>query len=268
MENKKEELTQMENKKEELTQMENNHENHRIFNNVLIEKENNYNFSLLCSTPPDFSPVRLPGYRFIYESEKIEKPTTTREIWKASESFLKECIEKYNDSDLIEKYTNHRIKGYKTILATYQLAISREEKDEDKPPKEKVLYSSIYKIEGEEKTKIEEKKYIKSIETIEPNFRLFLVPTVYAFRERAHNPRESIDEEKKNIFRLSKCCICKKKPPNVLFLRCFHRVVCSDCDESEKFKNCPICKNNLHGTRNEIFFKGTKKLYYTTSVIY
>ena len=220
------------------------------------EKDLKYSWSLVFSCPPHFSPVRLPGEKFIYQSEKIENPTTTREIWKSSESFLKEIVEKYN---------NHQIPGEKTILATYTLSISWKEEPTTKPTKEKNIYSSIWKIEGEKKTKIEEKKNHRATETIEPNFYIFLVPTVYIFRERAHNPGENIDEEKKNILRLSKCCICKKKPPNVLFCRCFHRVVCSDCDESEKFRYCPICKNNLQGTRKETYFK--KKSYYTSPAI-
>ena len=220
------------------------------------KKDIQYSFNLVFTGPPYFSPVRLPGYKFIYRTEKIENPTATREIWKASQSFLKETIEKYN---------SYQIEGEKIAVATYRLAISREEKDEDKTPKEKVLYSSIYKIEGEKKNKIEEKKYIRASETIEPNFYIFLVPTVYIFRERAHNPKENIDEEKKNILKLSKCCICKKKPPNVLFVRCFHRVICSDCDETEKPTYCLLCKNNLQGTRKETFFK--KNVGYTSPTI-
>ena len=220
------------------------------------KKDIQYSFNLVFTDSPHFSPVRLPGYKFIYRTEKIENPTTAREIWKSSQSFLKEKIAEYN---------NYEKEGKKPILVTYQLAIFREEKDEDKPPKEKVLYSSIYKIEGEEKNKIEEKKKYQASETIEANFYIYIVPTVYFFRERKHNPREDIDEEKKNIFRLSKCCICKKKPPNVLFVRCFHRVVCSDCDESEKPIYCPICKNCLHGTRKETFLR--KKVFYTSPIV-
>ena len=217
------------------------------------KKDIQYSFNLVFVDSPTTSPVRLPGEKFIYRTEKIENPTTAREIWKSSQSFLKEIVEKYN---------NHQTPGEKTILATYTLSISWKEEPTTKPTKEKNIYSSIWKIEGERKTKIEEKKKYRASETIEPNFYIFLVPTVYIFRERAHNPGEDIDEEKKNIFRLSKCCICKKKPPNVLFCRCFHRVACSDCDESEKFLYCPICKNNLQGTRKETYFK---KNFYSTS---
>ena len=219
------------------------------------EKDLKYSWGLVLTTPPYFSPVRLPGLSFIYRTEKIEKPTTAGEIWKSSKSFLKETTAKYN---------THDIEGENPILTTYKILVSWKEEPNSKPTKEKILYSSIWKIEGERKNKIEEKKKFRASETIEPNFYIFLVPTVYIFRERKHTPGENIEEEKKNIFKLSRCCICKKKAPNVLFCRCFHRVVCDSCDLSEKIRYCPICKNNLQGTRKETYFK---KNYYSTSPI-
>ena len=155
------------------------------------KKDIQYSFNLVFVDSPTTSPVRLPGEKFIYRTEKIENPTTAREIWKSSQSFLKEIVEKYN---------NHQTPGEKTILATYTLSISWKEEPTTKPTKEKNIYSSIWKIEGERKTKIEEKKKYRASETIEPNFYIFLVPTVYIFRERAHNPGEDIDEEKKKYF--------------------------------------------------------------------
>ena len=211
------------------------------------EDKKNYSWDLVFWCPPYFSPVRLPGYRWIYRTEKIENPATASEIWRASNSFLKETIEKYN---------NHQTPGEKTILATFELSICWKEEPNEKPTKEKKLYSSIWKIEGVEKIKIEEKKNFKPSETIEPNFYLVLVPTVYIFRERKHNPGEDIEEERKNIFYLSKCCICRKNRPNALYRRCWHRVTCNDCNDSEKILYCPICKNNLQGTIKEIWLRG------------
>ena len=220
------------------------------------EKDLKYSWSLVFSCPPYFSPVRLPGEKFIYRTEKIENPTTAREIWKSSESFLKEIVEKYN---------NHQTPGEKTILATYTLSISWKEEPNTKPTKEKNIYSSIWKIEENRKIKIEEKKKYRASETIEPNFYIFLVPTVYIFRERAHNPEENEHEEKKNILKLSKCCICLKNRPNILFRRCWHRVICEECDKSTDCKFCPLCKNSLVGTRKHIFIRG--KYYYTTATV-
>ena len=216
-----------------------------------MESKKDYSFNLVFSCPPYFSPVRLPGYRWVYRTEKIQTPTTTKEIWKSSQSFLKETIEKHN---------NHQIPGEKTILATYKLYIRHGEEKE-----EKYLYESIYKIGENRKIQVEEKKKYTPSQTIQPNFYIFLVATVYIFRERQHNPNENEDEEKKNILKISKCSICRKNRPNVLFRRCWHRVVCEECDQSTNCKFCPLCKNSLVGTRKEIFFRG--KFSYTTATV-
>ena len=109
-----------------------------------------YSYSLVFTQQPYFSPVRSPGYRFIYRTEKIQNPTTTREIFKSSKSFLKEKIAEYN---------NYEKEGEKPIITTYKLYI-RQDVEEGQI---KDLYETIYKIEdGGKKYKIEEKKKIST----------------------------------------------------------------------------------------------------------
>ena len=216
------------------------------------EKVLKYSWNSPFSCPPYFSSVRLPGIAFIYRTEKIQNPTTTGEIAKSTQSFLKETIEKYN---------SYQIPGEKTILTTYRLYIRHGEEEKE----EKDLYESIYKIGEWQKIQIEEKKKYRPSQTIAPNFYIFLVATVYIFRERQHNPNENEDKEKKNILKISKCLICQKNRVNVLFKRCFHMVVCEDCDQSTNCNFCPLCKNSLAGTRKEIFFRG--KVYYTSAAV-
>ena len=129
-----------------------------------MENENKI-FKLVFSCPPYFSPVRLPGFRFIYRTEKIQTPTTTKEIWKSSQSFLKETIEKHN---------SHQIPGEKTILTTYKLYIRHgEEKEEIQQPEEKYLYESIYKIGESRKIQVEEKKKISTFPNNPTKFLYF-----------------------------------------------------------------------------------------------
>ena len=238
-----------------------------------MENKEDLKFNLIFNSSPNFSPVRLPGFCFLYQSEKIEKPTTTSEIWKASKSFLKETIEKYNSYQIPEEtkqkteeyhnnqnleYPNQQPQPSELIATTYRIrAMGEGEQREGNGylHDEKGLYYCMYQIEGERKNKIEEKKRFQPTETIEPNFYIYILATVYVFQERAKHPGEDIEEEKKNILKLSKCCICRKNPPNVLFIRCFHRVVCSECDKPQKILYCPLCRNNLNGTRKETYFK-------------
>ena len=180
-----------------------------------MENKEDLKFNLVFTSSPNFSPVRLPGYCFLYRSEKIEKPTTTSEIWKASKSFLKKTIEKYNNYKLPEEtkqkteefqnnqtpeYPNQQPQPYETIATTYRIRAMGEEEEREGNQylhDEKGLYYSMYQIEGERKNKIEEKKRFQPTETIEQNFYIHILATVYLFRERAHNPGEDIEKEKK-----------------------------------------------------------------------
>ena len=51
-------------------------------------------FKLVFSCPPYFSPVLLPGLKFFYRTEKIAGSTTPNEIFKRSQMYLKQTIEK------------------------------------------------------------------------------------------------------------------------------------------------------------------------------
>ena len=137
-------------------------------------------FKLVFSCPPYNSPIKLPGLKFIYRTEEIAGPTTTEEIFNLSQMYLKQKIEEYN---------RYQIEGERTIITTYRLYIAWEvEKDGLEELEEKDLYHITYNVEEEEKNIIEEKKYYLPPETIERNFFIFMVPTVYIFRERQPDP--------------------------------------------------------------------------------
>ena len=139
-------------------------------------------FKLVFSCPPYNSPIKLPGLKFIYRTEEIAGSTTTEEIFNLSQMYLKQTIEKYN---------RYQIEGERTIITTYRLYIAWEvEKDGLEELEEKDLYHITYNVEEEEKNIIEEKKYYLPPETIERNFFIFMVPTVYIFRERQPDPDE------------------------------------------------------------------------------
>ena len=216
------------------------------------KKNFKYSYSLVFTQQPYFSPVRSPGYRFIYRTEKIQNPTTTREIFKSSKSFLKEKIAEYN---------NYEKEGEKPIITTYKLYI-RQDVEEGEKQQIKDLYETIYKIEDGVKIQIEEKKKYLHLGNIQPNFYIYIEPTVYFFRERKYNPKENEDED---ILKIGKCVRCRKNPTNVLFKRCYHRVVCESCDNSNNYLYCPLCKNSLKGTRKMVFFRGNAS--YTTETV-
>ena len=195
-------------------------------------------FKLVFSCPPYNSPIKLPGIKFIYRTEEIASSTTTKEIFNLSQMYLKQTIEKYN---------RYQIEGERSIKTTYRLYIAWEvEKDGLKELEEKDLYHITYNVEEEEKYIIEEKKYYLPPETIERNFFIFMVPTVYIFREGQTNPDE-VEEEyhiKKSI-KSTECVICLQNRPNVLYIKCRHIVACDSCDLSGKLLECPICRTKI-----------------------
>ena len=202
-------------------------------------------FKLVFSCPPYNSPIKLPGIKFIYRTEEITSSTTTEEIFNLSQMYLKQTIEKYN---------RYQIGRERSIKTTYRLYIAWEvEKDGLKELQEKDLYDVIYNVEEEEKYIIEEKKYYLPPETIERNFFIFMVPTVYIFREGQPDPDE-VEEEyhiKKSI-KSSECVICLQNRPNVLYIKCRHIVACDSCDLSGKLLECPICRTKIKDQRMEI----------------
>ena len=201
-------------------------------------------FKLVFSCPPYFSPVKLPGIKFIYRTEEIASSTTTEEIFNLSQVYLKQTIEKYN---------NYRIEEERVVKTTYRLYIAWEvEKDGLKELEEKDLYNVIYNVEEEEKYIIEEKKYYLLPETIERIFFIFMVPTVYIFREGQPDPDEvETVEEYKTIqtIKLPECVICYHNPPNILYYNCLHITVCNSCDQSGKLLKCPLCRTKIKDQR-------------------
>ena len=202
-------------------------------------------FKLVFSCPPYNSPIKLPGIKFIYRTEEITISTTTEEIFNLSQMYLKQTIEKYN---------RYQIEGERSIKTTYRLYIAWEvEQDGLKKLEEKDLYHITYNVEEEEKYIIEEKKYYFPPETIERNFFIFMVPTVYIFREGQTDPDE-VEEEyhlKKSI-KTTECVICLQNRPNVLYIKCRHIVACDSCDLSGKLLECPICRTKIKDQRMKI----------------
>ena len=202
-------------------------------------------FKLVFSCPPYNSPIKLPGIKFIYRTEEIKSSTTTEKIFNLSQMYLKQTIEKYN---------RYQIEGERSIKTTYRLYIAWEvEKDGLKELEEKDLYHITYNVEEEEKYIIEEKKYYLPPETIERNFFIFMVPTVYIFREGQPDPDE-VEEEyhiKKSI-KSTECVICLQNRPNVLYIKCRHIVACDSCDLSGKLLECPICRTKIKDQRMKI----------------
>ena len=201
-------------------------------------------FKLILTCPPYFSPVALPGFRYIYKTEEIAGSTTLNEIFEKSKMYLKQTIEKYNC---------FQIEGGRLVKTTHRLYITWEiEKDGSKQLKEKDLYETTYNIEEGKKEKIEEKKYYLFPRTIEKNFFIYLVSTVYLLREEQPNPEEIKEYHPIQTIKSPECTICYHNQPNILYFGCRHITVCDSCDLSGKLLKCPLCRTKIKNQRIKI----------------
>ena len=48
-----------------------------------------------------------------------------------------------------------------------------------------------------------------------------------------------------NIFKDDVCSVCMENKPNILFLPCIHLIVCEECENKGKFKDCVKCRKNI-----------------------
>ena len=204
-------------------------------------------FKLILTCPPYFSPVALPGFRYIHKTEEIAGSITFSEIFEKSQIYLKQTIEKYNC---------FQIEGGRLVKTTHRLYITWEiEKDGSKQQKEKDLYETTYNIEEGKKEKIEEKNYYLFPRTIEKNFFIYLVSTVYLLREEQPNPEELEEMEATppiQTIRSPECSICYHNQPNILYLGCRHIAVCDSCDLTGKLLKCPLCRTKIKNQRIHI----------------
>ena len=204
-------------------------------------------FKLVFSSPPYFSPVKLPGIKFIYRTEEIADSTTTEEIANISQMYLKKIIEEYN---------RYRIEGERVIKTTYRLYIAwKVEKDGLEELEEKDLYDITYNVEEEENKIIREKKYYNVSETIEGKFFIYIVPIVYIFREGQPDPDkvETVEEyHLKKSVKATECVICYQNSPNVLYIKCSHITVCDSCDKTGELLKCPLCRTKIKDQRIKI----------------
>ena len=46
-------------------------------------------------------------------------------------------------------------------------------------------------------------------------------------------------------YRTDQCVVCLSKEPKILFLNCLHYCVCSECEETNPFLECPSCRTQI-----------------------
>ena len=222
-------------------------------------KEIKYSFNLFSSNDKG-----IQFLKFIYRTEEIINSTTTDEIEKNTENYLKQTIEKYN---------NYPERHKKIIGTNYKLLIGRKSRGKNGVfyTIKKYLKELQYIIRGEEKIlSINQNNNLFSGE-IKPNFyifveaKIFLEDYIYAefefvlddpptdIIEEPEEPEEKTEEyNTKQSIHTSECVICLNNKPNILYFECGHIAVCDSCDSIGKLRKCPICRRKIKNQRIKI----------------
>ena len=119
---------------------------------------------------PFYSPkstFNIPSKEFLFNTNEIQASTTTEEIYKFSQKYLKSIIEEYNQC---------RINGKRAKESTYKIYLDIWEEDR-KRWKEKILNNVFYNIE--ENKIIHEENYYNNLDNIEGKFIIGISVGVY-----------------------------------------------------------------------------------------
>ena len=71
---------------------------------------------------------------------------------------------------------------------------------------------------------------------------------IYDYYEYNIPEDESEDEEPPKVcmpFKTDYCVVCLTNEPKILFYNCLHYCVCSECEETNPFRNCPSCRTRI-----------------------
>ena len=181
------------------------------------------------------------GIKVELKTAEIHDSTTKEEVYILSKKYL---------DDIILQYKNYHINGVQTKESSYRLYVGIVE---DYELKEKHIYSCGY---DNIKDKIcIENKFDDNFE-IEGDF--FIGISVSSFTWGDYNYDSDIDDEDeepqpmKKALSETECIICFENTPDILYLECLHKCVCSSCDGKGKFRKCPLCRTRIKNQKIRI----------------
>ena len=208
----------------------------------------NLDFYLTNKAGTRMRTVYCQNKKFIYQTTYRQcDPLTFEEIF----NHLKPYFDKY-----IEEYKNYKIQSTPITNSTFRLILfySKEQKSIDFRDG-KIIFE--IEIDNSDKNKIiYEFKNNSLIENNTDKIRSFYVNIEIELYN--HNKFFQYDGEKDPIIE-DVCILCKRNKPNVLITKCFHLVVCSDCNRFKNLNSCPRCNKPLAGIHKVTFAVSSRK---------
>ena len=208
----------------------------------------NLDFYLTNKAGTRIRTVYCQNKKFIYQtSYKYCDPLTFEEIF----NHIKPYFDKY-----VEEYKNYKIQKQPITNSTFRLILfsSKEQKSIDYRDGKILFEIEIDNIDNN-----------KIVYEFKNNF-LFERDTdkIYSFYVNIeielynHKNFFQYDGEKDPIIE-DVFILCKRNKPNVLITKCFHLVVCSDCNHFKNLNSCPRCNKPLADIHKVTFAVSSRK---------
>ena len=181
----------------------------------------------------------ITGLKVEFKTDKIHDSTTKEEVYISSKKYL---------NDIITQYKNYSISGQQMKESSYRLYVGIVE---DYELNEKHIYSMAY---NNIKDKISiENKYDDNFE-IEGEFYVGIDVSTFTWDvyDSDYEDESEDEEPMKKAICEAECIICFEKTPNILYLECLHKCVCSSCNGKGKFVRCPLCRTRIKNKKIRI----------------
>ena len=181
------------------------------------------------------------GLKVEFKTDEIHDSTTKEEVYILSMKYL---------NDIISQYKNYSISGRQMKESSYRLYVGIVEDDE---LCNKHIYSCAY---NNIKDRVfSENKFDDNFE-IEGDFYVGISVSTYTWDP--YGSDSDTDDEDEDPTPIQKtisetdCVICFEKTPDILYLECLHKCVCTSCDTKGKFRKCPMCRTKIKNKKIRI----------------
>ena len=174
------------------------------------------------------------GLKVEFKTDKIHDSTTKEEVYILSKMYL---------DNIVSQYKNYSIFGQQMKESSYRLYVGIAE---DYELNEKHIYSMAYN-NITDRISIEN-KYNDNFD-IEGDFYIGINVSTYTWDEYGSEDEDEDEDEEptppKRAIPEPECIVCFEKLPNILYLECLHKVVCTSCDGKGEFTKCPLCRTRI-----------------------
>ena len=207
----------------------------------------NFNFYLSNEAGTRIRTVYCQNKKFTYYCDKFycNVPISFKKVFNEA----KIHFDKY-----VKNYKNYKIQRKPLTNSTFRMIIKYENNNTLLPFNGKVLYEIDIDNTNNNKITYEFKNNFL-IEESKENFCSFIVNIEVELYN--HNKFFQYDGEKDPIIE-NVCILCNKNKPNVLMTKCFHLVVCSDCNRFKDLNTCPRCNKPLTSIHKVSFAVSSK----------